>query len=169
MINNTHRNIRIEKPYDHSGINVVARGSLNELKAITQQLAWITASFRIPQPRHTSYSEIIFESVGEMSFDIKPLQLETARLRESACWLPLFENGVIARGFPVPARQGQKGIELPFPVMTGLANVMYPVFYEDGLYLRGVSKLLFPTAVSPDLKSVQWHLTTCQVVFYAAS
>ncbi len=138
----------------------MARGSLNELKAIAQQLAWITATFRIPQPRQTSYSESSFESVGEMSFDIRPLQLEAIRQRESACWLPLFENGIIARGFPVPARHGQKGIELPFPVMTGLANIMYTVFYEDGLYLRGVSKLLFPTAVSPDLKSVQWHLTS---------
>ena len=145
---------------DHSGLKVIVRGSLNELKATAQQLAWITASFRISQPRQTSYSEISFESVGEGSFDIKPLQLEAIRQRESACWLPLFENGIIARGFPVPARHGQKGIELPFPVMTGLANIMYPVFYEDGLYLRGVSKLLFPTAVSPDLKSVQWHLTS---------
>ena len=156
----THPNIRIEKPYDHSGIKIIARGSLNELKAVAQQLAWITASFRIPQPRQTSYSEVSFESVGEMSFDIRPLQLEVIRPRESACWLPLFENGIIARGFPVPARHGQKGIELPFSVMTGLANIMYPVFYEDGLYLRGASKLLFPTAVSPDLRSVQWHLTS---------
>ena len=138
----------------------MARGSLNELKAIAQQLAWITASFRIPQPCQTSYSEISFESVGDMSFDIRPLQLEAIRQRESACWLPLFENGIIARGFPIPARHGEKGIELPFPVMTGLANIMYPVFYEDGLYLRGVSKLLFPTAVTPDVKSVQWHLTS---------
>ena len=145
---------------DHSGLKVIVRGSLNELKATAQQLAWITASFRIAQPRQTSYSEISFESLGEGSFDIKPLQLEAIRQRESACWLPLFENGIIARGFPVPARHGQKGIELPFPVMTGLANIMYPVFYEDGLYLRGVSKLLFPTAVSPDVKSVQWHLTS---------
>ena len=133
---------------------------MNELKAIAQQLAWITASFRIPQPCQTSYSEISFESVGDMSFDIRPLQLEAIRQRESACWLPLFENGIIARGFPIPARHGEKGIELPFPVMTGLANIMYPVFYEDGLYLRGVSKLLFPTSVSPDVKSVQWHLTS---------
>ena len=100
----------------------------------------------------------MLEKTGDMIFNIRLLELEAVRHRASACWLPLFENGIIARGFSVPARNNEKGIEVPFSVMTGLANIMYPVFYADGVYLRGFSKLLFPTAVSPDMESVQWHL-----------
>ena len=140
--------------------SISVNGSLKELIEVAQQLAWITASFRIPQYGQVSYSEISFERTGNMVFNIFPLELEAVRQRASACWLSLFVNGVVARGFPIPARDGQKGIEIPFPIMTGLANVMYPVFHAEGVYLRGFSNLLFPTAVSQDIKSVQWHLVT---------
>ena len=138
--------------------SISVTGLLNHVIEIAQQLAWITTSFRIPKYGQVSYSEAILERTGSMIFNINLLELEAVRKRASACWLPLFENGVVARGFPVPLRNYEKGIEVPFSVMTGLVNVMYPVVHAKGIYLRGFSKLLFPTAVSPDMKAVQWHL-----------
>lgn len=75
--------------------------------------------------------------------------------RESPCWHPLFTNGVIAHGFPVPPRHEERGIELPFEVMITLARVKYPMEYYDGIVFKGPSTILIPTARISD--SVQWH------------
>lgn len=135
-------------------------GSLEQIIVVAQQLAWITASFRVPVYGQVSYSEVLISRTGDMVFNLYPTPLEEVRERVSACWLPLFANSIIARGLAVPAREGEIGIEIPFPLMTTLANVMYPVFHTDGIYLRGFSNLLFPVEISPDKRSVQWHLTT---------
>ena len=135
-------------------------GSLEQVVVVAQQLAWITASFRVPVYGQVSYSEVLISRTGDMVFDLFPMPLEEVRERVSACWLPLFANTIIARGLPVPAREGETGIEISFALMTALANVMYPVTHTDGIYLRGFSNLLFPAKISPDMKSVQWHLIT---------
>lgn len=135
-------------------------GSLEQIIVVAQQLAWITATFRVPVYGQVSYSEVLISRVGDMIFDLFPTPLEEVRERAGACWLPLFTNSIIARGHAIPAREGEMGIEIPFALMTALANVMYPVFHNDGIYLRGFSNLLFPASISPDMKSIQWHLTT---------
>lgn len=137
-------------------------GSLENIIEIAQQLAWITATFRVPVYGQVSYSSVLLSETGGMTFDLTPTPLEEVGrvINSSTCWLPLFANGIIARGLAVPARDGELGIELPFALMTSLANVMYPVFHADGVYLRGFSNLLFPTRISFDRKSVQWHLNT---------
>lgn len=76
-----------------------------------------------------------------------------------ACWVLLFVNGVIARGFPIPKRYGEQGIELPFVVMVSLAKTMYPVYAAGGVYLKGFSNILFPTRIF-EMGTVQWHLMT---------
>ena len=135
-------------------------GSLEQVIVVAQQLAWIAASFRVPLYGQVSYSEVLIRRTGDMVFELFPTPLEEVRERVGACWLPLFMNSIIARGHAVPAREGEKGIEIPFPLMLTLANVMYPIFHDDGIYLRGFSNLLFPAHISSDMKSVQWHLTT---------
>ena len=89
-----------------------------------------------------------------------PLQiLEESNDTESAtCWLPIFKRGIIAYGFPIPDRHGEKGIELPFSLMTDQAGVLYPVKYKGKVYLRGFSCILFPTSASKKSRAVQWHL-----------
>ena len=70
----------------------------------------------------------------------------------------MFENGVIARGFPIPPRKGEVGIELPFGVMATLAHVEYPIELYQGIILKGPSTALIPTKYFPALTtSVQWH------------
>lgn len=138
----------------------LVNGSLDQIIVVAQQLAWITASFRIPVHGQVSYSEILISRAGDMVFDLFLTPLEEIQERVSACWLPLFVNSVIARGIPIPARDGEMGIEMPFALMMALANVMYPIPHTNGIYLRGFSKLSFPAKLSSDMESVQWHLTT---------
>ena len=165
LVTDEHSDLKIELENSESlttppMARIMFHGSLAEIIVMVQQLVWIAASFRQPKYGQVSYSEAVLEHVKETTFNINLLELEAVRERASACWLPLFTNAIVARGFPVPARKGEKGIEVPFLVMTGLANVMYPVIHHERVYLRGTYNLLFPTGVSPDLRSVQWHMTT---------
>ncbi|KAL8741957.1 MAG: hypothetical protein Q9190_005496 [Brigantiaea leucoxantha] len=140
---------------------VEAVGSVQDLIEIGQQLAWLCASLRQHVSGQLSYSDVGFTEVEKGLFQICPLKLEEVRGRKSACWLPLFLNGVIARGFPIPSRHEEdKGVELPFRVMTTLAKIMYPSSHLGGVFLKGFSCILYPTATSVGDKIVQWHMTT---------
>lgn len=105
------------------------------------------------------------ERIEGSDFRLFPLDLQEVDDSESPCWHPLFTNGVIAHGFPVPLRHQERGIELSFEVMITLAGVMYPLEYDDGMILKGPSTILIPTALvpltpvpkPPFSNSVQWH------------
>ncbi|MCJ1269118.1 hypothetical protein MMC22_009007 [Lobaria immixta] len=133
---------------------------------IAQQLAWLSAVFRTPEYDKLTLSETILERIEGSEFRLFPLDLQEVDDSESPCWHPLFTNGVIAHGFPVPPRHEERGIELSFEVMITLAGVIYPLEYDDGMVLKGPSTILIPTALVPLTpvptarlsNSVQWHL-----------
>jgi hypothetical protein len=91
-------------------------------------------------------------------FNLSLMSLQPLSKEDRSCWHDLFENIVIAQGFPTPERNGEQGVELPFEVMTRLAGTLYSVSYQRGIYLKGFSTLLFPTASWTN--SIQWHLVT---------
>lgn len=140
-------------------INVTVTGAVEGLVQVAEQFAWLSASFREHKEGQISYSDISFTKIGTTSFELRRMKLEMARPSETSCWLPIFTNSIIARGFPVPPRpNAEEGIELPFQVMVNLAKVMYPVSHMGGFYLKGFSNIIFPAAISPDGTSVQWHM-----------
>lgn len=112
---------------------VKASGHPTDIVMIAQQPAWLSANFRTPDYGRTPFSEVRFCSENEV-FKISPMALEEVSDVVGACWVPLFVNGVIARGFPIPKRHGEQGIELPFAVMASLAKTMYPV-YAAGVFI----------------------------------
>lgn len=74
-----------------------------------------------------------------------------------------FQGSVVASGFPIRARNGESGIELPLGLMIELAGVIGPVAYRGGIVLKGFSSILFPSTTprilaGKDNTSVQWHL-----------
>ncbi|KAL9123052.1 MAG: hypothetical protein Q9187_000403 [Circinaria calcarea] len=130
-------------------------GTQEQLAEIAQQLAWLSAVFRVPKYNELSLSDVVLERIGNKSFKMFLLDLQPVNEKEPSCWHPLFVNGVIARGFPIPARQEEVGIELPFEVMTALGRVLYPMEYYDGIILKGPFTALVPIVRYSD--SVQWH------------
>lgn len=68
----------------------------------------------------------------------------------------MFANSIIAKGFPVPERRGEMGLEIPFEAMVTLNKILFPLEIPDGIVLKGNSTLLLPLA--GDSESVQWHL-----------
>jgi hypothetical protein len=126
---------------------------------IAQQVSWVTASIELPVYGKVSYSDVLFLSTETGVYKAIPLPLQTI---EDACWLPLLLGTVIARDYPIPERDQEKGVELPFHLMTTVAGALYPMIHDGGIYLKGHSRLLFPTSSSRG-GSVQWHLITSPV------
>ena len=139
-----------------------ARGPVGEVIDIGEQLCWLTATFRPPETGLPRYSTVrLFTHLFEINIAPDPLLSLQPSERKSLCWLPLFKQVNIARGFPRRSpcngyRHGHEGVELPFQLMLALADVRYPLSYDTGTILRGPSTLLIPTAVSEH--GVQWHL-----------
>ena len=130
---------------------------------VAQQLSWLTASVRLPIDGQVSFSDsVLIRSDAETDvaiFKIFPLSLNLVPKIESSCWLPLLLGTVIARNYPIPAREQERGLELPFDLMAAVAGDMTPKCRDGGIYLKGYSRLLYP--VSGTIPgSVQWHLLT---------
>ena len=129
---------------------------------IAQQASWFTASFRLPSYGKVSYSDALFLSTEIGVYKVIPLPLQTVGEKDNPCWMPLFLGTVIARDYPIPERDQEIGLELPFHLMATVAGALYPMVHEEGIYLKGHSRLLFPTVLS-NSGSVQWHMITSHV------
>lgn len=70
----------------------------------------------------------------------------------------MFQSFVIVTGFPIPNREHQRGIELPFELMITLGRVRYPVDCFDSIVLKGHSTALIP--MSQTEESIQWHFAS---------
>lgn len=149
---------------DRSPFRISVEDSQENLVGLAVQLAWLAAFCRISEFNQASYSQISFNCSDKESnsFEITPLPLqrvqESTDIDPATCWLPICKRGIIARGFPIPDRQAEKGIELPFSLMTDQAGILYPVKYKGKVCLRGFSCILFPTSASNNFQAVQWHL-----------
>ena len=140
-------------------------GTLREIVAISQALSWLVATFRLPRVGRIHCSDIAFTFEGGQNFQISLLDLyEADQSSDGTCWQMLLPNSVIANSFPIPPRGKEVGLQIPLNVMLDLAGILYQVDLSDlgsqkiGIYFRGISSLLYPTAYFEDMHSVQWHL-----------
>ena len=117
----------------------------------------MTASFRLPIPGQLSYSDALLHSKRVGTFHIITMPLQSVEAGSDVCWLSLLHGSVIARDYPIPSRQREKGLELPFHLMTALTGQLQPILYDGGIVLQGYSRLLFPTSLS-ESGTLQWHL-----------
>ena len=145
-----------------SYITIEVSGTQDHILDVAQQLSWITATFRAPRYGELATSDVRLEWIGN---DIFKIYLKDLRRIEnsvqSSCWHSLFKNAVIAYRFPIPARQEERGVELPFEVMTTLSNVSYLTEIYDGVILKGPFTALIPTAKFSN--SIQWHFMSREI------
>lgn len=132
---------------------------------IFQQAIWMGAALRVSRHERVQYSNFCLAGSGtvdwlgrsrfNVTFDTSELSNE-----EQSCWLPLFANPVIARGFPVPERQnGEQGLEVPLEIMAALGGARHVTEFEGGLVLKGQSAMFVP--VKRHHQCIQWHLVRC--------
>ena len=126
---------------------------------LAQELAWIGAAFRTsPYGKKLAYCKPAIERVGRRqkhSFRItfKPKALHSS---ETPCWLALFSGASIARGFPIPEREQETGLEISLELMAEIAGVRHAYVFDHGIVMKGFSNMFLPIKRSGD--RVQWHL-----------
>lgn len=123
------------------------------------------AALRVTGSRRVQYSTFKFVEVGAPNASLPACFIASFATCElpnetQCCWLPIFENPVIARGFPVPVREnGEQGLEVPLEIMAALGGVRHVTDFEGGLILKGHSAMFVP--VKRFHQSIQWHLIRC--------
>ena len=137
------------------------QGSRKEIVQVGQQLAWLASVFRTGTADRPSYFDFKFKALSLHHFSLIALGLRQVPDSQASCWLPLLAGGVIATGFPIPDRDEELGVEIPFDTMLQLACVEYPVYYGEVIVFRGWQTLLYPVKASTDFSTIQWHLTLC--------
>lgn len=139
-------------------------GSREDVIGIAQQLAWLSAVFRVPTKGKFARSDFIIHETRDTGvFNLKLLQLQDITATSQACWHPVFFNAVLAHGFPIRSRNRESGVEIPFEAMIYFAGIIGPMEYRGGLVLKGFSTIIFPKPLPPqttssERESVQWHL-----------
>ena len=128
---------------------------------VVQQAIWMGAALRVSRVNRVQYSTFNLETDTTISilpeFRVTFKSHNLSKEEEESCWLPIFQNPVIARGFPVPEREnGEQGLEIPLEIMAALGGARHVTEYQGGLVLKGFSAMFVP--IKGYDKSLQWHL-----------
>jgi len=159
-------------PIDEEAIKpsvIKFKGTVEETSTLCQLLAWIAATFRMPEKGEVSCSSVDFgvesANVSRGIFRIILKDLWPLSDREpGTCWKSLFPSTVMATGFPAPQKHGAFGLQIPFSAMLEMANILCDVNLEDengnyrGVYFDGSSFVLYATGYFAQQNTVQWHL-----------
>jgi len=152
-------------------MNAEISGNYHDVMLTLELLAWLAVTFRLPQQRGIALSSVDYESMGNKSLNSSSSVRDTRYLpillsKQSAaprshidtpgtCWLPLFQEGILACGFPAAPREEGIGLEIPFQLMIHFAGIRGSMEYDKFKILVGPSRILFPVKLLGD--SVQWH------------
>ena len=129
-----------------------------------QVFAWLCAQLRVSALLEPQYSDIFIQetlSNPPTTLQILPRALTTVPTKERLCWNEMMLPSVIVRGFPIPERFGEVGLELPFDMMVSLAGILYPIEFENGVVLKGYSSVFLPVS-KRESTSIQWHFKAAQ-------
>jgi hypothetical protein len=129
------------------------------IEQVAKSLAWIAAAIRIPVQKKIMISDARFVKIGEYEYQLSCRRLQVPFWGvKAACWLKLLPGTVVAHSWPTPeGRDDFKGLELPFSLMKTLIGATYPMRYQNGFYLQGYPRLLFPAQGLAN-SCVQWHM-----------
>ncbi|THW24700.1 hypothetical protein D6D23_05040 [Aureobasidium pullulans] len=143
-------------------------GSATYIKAVVPQLAWLTATLRVPheetltvscinfQPHRTQSGEIM-DGVFRMSLWERE-KVPQPNNEPGKCWTQLFAQSVLAYGF-LSSKRGRpdsmRGLEIPFDIITSFAGIRFPLLLGERLAFASERHVLIPEIFSDD--SIQWH------------
>ena len=101
----------VEIEVSHEGVSLnIKSGTPDIVVDVVQQLAWMGAALRTSADGQVQHCEPKLEQVskakrGEPAALNITFEMSSLSEEDQSCWLPLFANPVIARGFPVPERK----------------------------------------------------------------
>ena len=159
---------RAELNFDvsHDKVCVIIKSeTLDIIVSAVSQLAWMGTALRTSADGRVQYCEPKLEEVS-MAKEAEPVVFNVTFVmsspgeRDQSCWLPLFSNPVIARGFRIPKREhGEHGLEVPLEIMAALGGARHVTEFEGGLVMKGYSVMFVP--IKRYDQSIQWHMIRC--------
>jgi hypothetical protein len=151
--------------------SIVARGGQASLIELGEQLAWLGAALRtspllcgislatpsITTSKDTRSSSGVPSITVQLGFIITPLPGHGLWTNvDGTCWHAMFCNPMVVSGFPILARYNdEQGLELPFDIMSTLAEAHLATRYDMILVLKGPCTMLVPTCQTK--RSITWH------------
>ena len=124
-----------------------------------QLLVWFGAAFQVSSSDQLQYSQSKLHIVEQKNHTYLTVDYEKSPVHVDSCWVSLFNNPVIAQGFPVPERSNsERGLELPIELMATLGGGRHAVGFEGGLVIKGHSVAFVPTKQYED--TIQWHMVS---------
>ena len=142
-----------------SVIEVDFLGSQEAAIDVLQLLVWFGAAFQLSSSDQLQYLRSKLHMVddptrGQIDFTV---DYDKSPVSEQSCWFSLFNNPVIAHGFPIPERKcSEQGLELPIELMATLGGGRHAVEFEGGLVIKGHSIAFIPVQQFED--TIQWHM-----------
>lgn len=122
---------------------------------------WVGAAFQVSSHAQLQYSQLRhldFESLttAHTLFTVIYERVEVPA-DEQSCWFSLFNNPVIAKGFPVPKRSNsERGLEMSVELMAVLGGAKYAIEFGGGLIIKGYSAVFVSIMSYED--SIQWYI-----------
>ena len=141
---------------------VIMSGTLDVILSAVSQLAWMGTALRTSADGRVQYceaklGEVLIDQEAEPTVFKITFVMSSLGEKDQSCWLPLFSNPVIARGFHIPEREnGEQGLEIPLEIMAALGGARHVSEFDGGLVLKGYSAMFVP--INCQQNSVQWHL-----------
>ena len=153
----------LEISLHNSTVLVEATGVEPILAEIGEQLAWLGAACRVSPKDGMAYStaQITLPESSNLLFRLDFLiddlpHGEPGPEQNGSCWHSLFRNPVIAKGYPVLARNHrEKGLEIPLNMMAQLGEASRATKFDGSLVIKGFSTMFVPTERTGN--SVLWH------------
>ncbi|KAF2689770.1 hypothetical protein K458DRAFT_384408 [Lentithecium fluviatile CBS 122367] len=162
---------RVTVKFRESTASFVALGRPAVLTELCEGLAWLGCALRCSPPR-TAYQ--VKPNVRVLPDDVSSQNMPSISVRigfwltslvdestllgaeNGACWHALFRGPLVVNGFPISARYDrEEGLEVPFEMMTSLADSRFATHYDRSLLLKGLRTMLVPTRFTE--QSVVWH------------
>lgn len=129
-------------------------GSQEAAIDVLQLLVWFGAAFQVSSSDEAQYSQSTLHIFKGSEFAVA---YRKTPVSEKSCWFSLFNNPVIAQGFPVPERRNfEHGLEMPIELMATLGGGRHAVEFEGGLVIKGHSIAFIPIQQFED--TIQWHM-----------
>ena len=130
---------------------------------VCEIIAWLaTACQESPSPTRISVCNpsVVTDDYSDppscsIQFVYEDVEAELLQQR-NVCWRKLFQNPVIASGYPTRARDpGEDGLQLSLQMMLLLGQAPWITSYGETTMLKGFNSLFVPMAC-PD-SSILWH------------
>ena len=141
-------------------------GLLSDIIETMEQFAWISAALRPPTGDSLGLSQIDLristfpEEVGFVGADLVLLPLRQDETPDmpmlGSCWKNLFDQSVLAWGFPIAERGEEYGLELPFELMLRMSGARFPTEFQDTIIIRQGPITIFP--IERHSTGIQWHV-----------